>query len=313
MGVPESENDNSKEDFYPFSSWEEVVIAIFYARNRIPRTEMDLLLRCLRDKSFDTRKLPASIADLLPSLRKLPVPALSTVVVDIEKRKKDKTVETVDSKQVFYLDMEATLKRAFADPVIRKTILTNAREGDIKAPSQFLDSQFAKDPTPVSKLVSVSFRAAGQLHTAMLGDFVRTESADGVLLITKIDAQADGTTNVSGELWKTKASVPRLRLAEQELLRTAETTAVASTSLRAVVKVLSKTDFDATAQPATTCFSQSELHRRNVRAFNLREHIQRLKEVLAIPIALKNGKFIWIKIYLDGEKTLLNTIFIVVL
>lgn len=113
----------------------------------------------MREPGFESRKLPASVSDLLKNLQRLPVPELKQFSVDIQKRKQGGEVSIVDSKEVFYLDVEATLRRCFADPMVVKTLELRERDlSPVATQSQFLDSSFSRDPTRVTKLVSVPFR-----------------------------------------------------------------------------------------------------------------------------------------------------------
>ena len=73
-----------------------------------------------------------------------------------------------------------------------------------------------------------------------------------------------------------------------------------SAKILGVVTVLTATEFSRQHRPLDVFFSKSELSRRSIRAFNLAEHIRNLKQVYELPVSLKDGKFLFLKIFLDG-------------
>jgi len=316
--APGEQLPRSSSGYEPFDSWEEVCIAHLYARNRIPRTELDLLLRLLKERSFDNRKLPTCIEDLLSKINQLPLPTVSEMFVDIHKRK-NKLTEVVDCKSVFYFDVEATIRRAFADPLVRETIRTTAPtpipDANERVQVNFLDSDFSRNPVSVSKLVTFDFQFEGKSSTATIGDFVRLDSGETVLL-TDVKATASGGFTLHGEHWKPGPD-KKTETGKAELVRTQTVVDFCPQDVEAPVTVLDKEDFhrrideDQDVDMASVLrWSASEAHRRGTRVFDRKEHLKNLTQVLELPIGVKNGRHLFIKLYLDGLFWLQHPMFI---
>jgi len=308
IDVDSDHDDESKlgaglSEFYPFNSWEESVLATFYVRNKIPRSELELLLRCLREPEFDTRKLPPSIDDLLTRIKKLPVPTVQARTVDILKRRKQK-VEVVGAQKVFYFDILDILRRAFADPAIRQTLNLAPSEADPNNAHGFLDSFFARDPVSVAELVSFSFaNAAGEQRPAMMCAFV-THDGGEYMFMTYLEFHGDGSLQLTGERWLSAADCKTPKLLDRELLRTPEIFSSSSESVTDLVGVFaSQGGLKSSGAPDKCYWSTSQLgERRKRQKFDLSEHRTKLKRVLARPISIGDGKHIWIIIFLDGKQ-----------
>jgi len=259
------------------------------------------LLRCLREPGFDNTKLPPSVDDVLTRIRKLPVPSLHTQTVDILKRRKQK-VEVVGAQQIYYFDIEETLRRAFADPMVRATLHLDPPSGDPLETRKFRDSLFAHNPIPISKLVSFHFvTTEGKGEDAFIGDFVRLAMGE-VMLVTRLEPEGDGSLTIVGEQWYSAKDSRRHRLADRELLRTNREVRTDPDSVMDRLTVYSSQAEHKEHRDNTAYWSCSELPARGAaRSFNLTAHRNQLKEVLSIPVSVVQGRHIFIKVFLDGD------------
>jgi hypothetical protein len=150
----------SFDGYEPWDSWEDSVAAMWLVRGNIPCSELNLQLQTLREPGFDNSRLPPNVDAIRAKLRLLPLQKVHQVPVTIERRK-NKRPDAVDNRMFFYFDMIATLRRAFADPVIRKLIGTNERDLTIVPEKQanFLDCDFSRDPARLSVLCSMVLTA----------------------------------------------------------------------------------------------------------------------------------------------------------
>jgi len=284
---PAANNDKRDNSFYPFGSWEEAAMATLYVSGKIPRTTMDRLLRTLREPGFDSSRLPADAGQLVDKIRKLPVPKLHSLIVNIMKRDRlTKQLKPVDTKEMFYFDVEETIARVLADPELRKSLdLSPLPAEPLSSQSNMRDTAFAADPARFSTLQTFSFRDSSfDLQHCSIGDFV-VDKADRPVMITRLEA-APTSLRVVGELWQRQRS--ELRRAKHPRTVTVETK-----DLTAKLTVLPRDDFDmlpsAEQKKVRACWTAADLG--NVRG--------QLLKVAELPYLHKSGKHLWLKLYLD--------------
>lgn len=269
-------------------------MALIWVAGKCPTSEFNTILRAFREKGFDATKLPASIADILPAVRKLPLPTVSQSLVDIVRRK-NKQVEVVDSKPVYYFDIKNTIRRAFADPAVRQTIDVAPRDArPVDVQSNFLDSEFSRDPSRFSALLTFPIAVEdGAAETGRIGSFVCTRN-DGVLLVRKLSSSVEGLITVHGERWRGKANAPEgTRLHKHELKRSAEQTSVPAADVLGLVTVTPRAEF-------------KEANRAYFSHDQPQDVAAQLREVASIPFTAADGRHLFIKLYLDGMVVAFN-------
>ena len=283
--ISSDERDNS---FFPFSSWEAAAMAALFVSGKMPRTTMDLLLRTLREPGFDPSRLPASVDDLLDQLRKLPVPRVHTMTVDVRKRTRAKQPQIVDTKAVFFFDVEETIRRVLADPQLRPTLdLSPLPRAAPDSQSNLRDTEFCQDPSRFSVLQTFAIRDEnGNRQLCRVGDFVQ-DASGRALLITAVEATATSFRAVC-QHWQKRRH--RLSSFSPPRILTIDVS-----SVTAKLTVLQRSAFDAI--PAAS---------RDDRVFFADEAVQQqqreLRAVAELPFRHKSGKHLWIKLYLDGER-----------
>jgi hypothetical protein len=293
-------SSTSENQYYPFASWEQAAFSALLVRGRTPRSELDLLLRTLREPGFDCSKLPTSCDELDLCIRKLPIPRITQCAVDIYKRGKNGERKLVDSQPTFYFDLEETIRTMLADPMILPTLNFDS--------SRFHTSNFGRSPLLASTLVDFYFRDADTKSTAVasIGDFVQ-HSDRRISLITSIEALAGGGLIVHGEQFRHDHKQSQ----RGELVRTSVMISAAVDNIDRKLDVFWSADVwqryvrrqeprDEVDPPTFWTNRQVVAQLRSkLRFFDCRQHQQRLKEVLSLPVNQRPRLFV--KVFLDGE------------
>ena len=294
-------------EFYPWKNRERMELDLWQTHFGISDEAFSWLLHIITDSSFDSHKLWKNLEEYRAEQKLFPQPEVT--------ERKANAVSVGRNKQhhsvIAQISLLETIRRLFADPLVRPTINIDARSlAPAAEMTEFLDSPFSKNPTPITDCVAFYVNDGKESSRVCVGEWAEASDGKetGCFRVLGLTFDANGALQIRVEHWQTQSQLQQccrrnrvrwplsgIRLLDHEIVRTTvESTLLQSAFIRkvSVGSVDSSAEFVARYQvdgPARSSCNFVELR-------------QFAASVAQVPLRLQSGKFLWVVLYLDGEQ-----------